>query len=222
MRKFLPVLLILLFCVPAFAADSPATEREKTLYALGHLMNRSIVNLRLTPAELEFVKRGLTDANAGKAPAVDMAVYGPKVQEMAMAARKSLAEKSAAENKAFLEKAAREKGAVKTPSGLVYLSLKEGTGKQPGPEDTVKAHYRGTFIDGREFDSSYRSGTPGEFQLNKVIKCFGEGMRRMKAGGKARLVCPASTANGDRGMADVIPPGATLVFEIELLDIKAK
>ncbi|MBE0602681.1 MAG: FKBP-type peptidyl-prolyl cis-trans isomerase [Deltaproteobacteria bacterium] len=122
--------------------------------------------------------------------------------------------------KAFEEKAGREKGAVTTASGLVYLSLKEGTGKTPGPTSTVKVNYRGTLPDGKEFDSSYKRGTPAEFPLNGVIKCFSEGLQKMKVGGKAKLVCPSKIAYGDQGAGDVIPPGATLQFEIELLGIK--
>ena len=115
-----------------------------------------------------------------------------------------------------------EHGAVKTDSGLVYLSLKDGTGAQPKPTDTVKAHYRGKFADGREFASSYKHGQPVDFSLQRVIKCWTEGLIRMKVGGKARLVCPANLAYGSRGAGGVIPPNTTLTFEIELLDVVAK
>jgi FKBP-type peptidyl-prolyl cis-trans isomerase FkpA len=125
----------------------------------------------------------------------------------------------AAASKVFEEKAAKEKGAVKTASGMVYLSLKEGAGKIPGPAAKVKVHYRGTLPDGKEFDSSYKRGTPAVFQLDKVIKCFGEGLQKMKVGGKARLVCPSKIAYGEKGAGDLILPGATLAFEIELLDV---
>jgi FKBP-type peptidyl-prolyl cis-trans isomerase FkpA len=112
--------------------------------------------------------------------------------------------------------------AVTTPSGLVFLSLKEGTGSNPAATDTVKVHYRGTFPDGREFDSSYKRGQPAEFPLDRVIKCWTEGVQRMKVGGKARLTCPPAIAYGERGAGGVIPPNATLQFEIELLDIHRK
>jgi FKBP-type peptidyl-prolyl cis-trans isomerase FkpA len=123
------------------------------------------------------------------------------------------------EPKTFLEKAATEKGAVKTGSGLVYKSLKEGTGASPAATDRVKVHYRGTLPDGTEFDSSYKRGTPAEFPLNGVIPCWTEGVQKMKVGGKAQLVCPPEIAYGNRGAGKVIPPNATLVFEVELLGV---
>ena len=109
---------------------------------------------------------------------------------------------------------------VSTPSGLVFQSVKEGVGISPAATDTVKVHYRGTFPDGREFDSSYKRGEPTEFPLNRVIPCWTEGVQRMKPGGKARLTCPASIAYGERGVGGVIPPNATLHFEIELVSVK--
>ena len=109
---------------------------------------------------------------------------------------------------------------VTTASGLVYQSLKDGTGASPAATDTVQVHYRGTFPDGREFDSSYRRGQPTEFPLNRVIPCWTEGVQRMKPGGKAKLTCPPAIAYGERGAGGVIPPNATLNFEIELLSVK--
>jgi FKBP-type peptidyl-prolyl cis-trans isomerase FkpA len=109
---------------------------------------------------------------------------------------------------------------VTTASGLIYQSLKDGTGAQPGAVDTVKVHYRGTLADGTEFDSSYKRGQPIEFPLNRVIPCWTEGVQRMKVGGKAKLVCPPAIAYGSRGAGGVIPPNATLNFEVELLDLR--
>lgn len=112
---------------------------------------------------------------------------------------------------------------VTLPSGLVYQSLKEGTGASPSATDTVRVHYRGTFPDsGKEFDSSYSRNEPTEFPLNRVIPCWTEGVQKMKVGGKARLVCPPSIAYGARGAGGVIPPNATLNFEIELLAVKGR
>ena len=119
--------------------------------------------------------------------------------------------------------AAKEPGAVVTSSGLVYRSLREGTGASPHATDVVKVHYRGTFPDGKEFDSSLSRGSPAEFALNGVIKCWTEGVQRMKIGGKAKLTCPAAIAYGQRGAGGgLIPPNATLNFEVELLGITAK
>ena len=118
--------------------------------------------------------------------------------------------------------AAKEAGAVVTASGLVYRSLKDGAGASPTASDKVKVHYRGTFPDGKEFDSSYKRNEAIEFPLNGVIKCWTEGVQRMKVGGKAKLTCPASIAYGERGAGGVIPPNATLLFEVELLAINGK
>ena len=122
---------------------------------------------------------------------------------------------------AVIDQAAAEKGAVKTESGMVYRSLKDGTGASPKETDVVRVHYRGTLPDGKEFDSSIARGQPAEFPLNRVIKCWTEGVQRMKVGGKARLTCPSSLAYGERGTpGGPIPPNATLIFEVELLGIK--
>ena len=115
--------------------------------------------------------------------------------------------------------AAKEPGASVTASGLVYRSLKDGSGASPAPTDTVKVHYRGTLLDGKEFDSSYSRGKPLEFPLNGVIKCWTEGVQRLQVGGSAKLTCPPAIAYGDRGAGGVIPPNATLNFDVELLGI---
>ena len=115
--------------------------------------------------------------------------------------------------------AAKEKGAIVTPSGLVYRALREGSGASPSAADTVKVHYRGTLADGTEFDSSYKRNAPAQFPLGGVIPCWTEGVQRMKVGGKAQLVCPAAIAYGARGAGGLIPPNATLKFEIELLAV---
>lgn len=214
MIRFCVVLAAVSACValPAWA-DDPKTEEDKTLYALGLALARELQVFNLSPAEAEQVKRGFADALSGRKPVVDLEAYGPKIQTLAQTRRASL-------SKDFLEKAAKEKGAVKTDSGLVYLSLKEGSGASPKASDTVKVHYRGTLTDGREFDSSYSRNSPAEFPLGGVIKCWTEGVARMKVGGKAKLVCPAAIAYGDRGAGNMIAPGATLVFEVELLEVK--
>lgn len=112
---------------------------------------------------------------------------------------------------------------VTTKSGLVFESIKDGTGASPKATDTVKVHYKGTFPDsGKEFDSSYKRGEPIEFPLQGVIPCWTEGVQLMKVGGKAKLTCPASIAYGARGAGGVIPPNATLNFEVELLGIKGQ
>jgi FKBP-type peptidyl-prolyl cis-trans isomerase FkpA len=126
------------------------------------------------------------------------------------------------EAKAYRERAAAAPGAVKTSSGLIYRELTAGTGASPLASDTVKVHYRGALIDGTEFDSSYKRNEPTEFPLNRVIPCWTEGLQRMKVGGKSQLVCPSAIAYGESGRPPVIPGGATLVFEIELLQISGR
>ena len=118
--------------------------------------------------------------------------------------------------------AAKEDGAVLTSSGLVYRSLKDGNGASPTASDKVTVHYKGTFPDGREFDSSYKRGQSIDFPLNRVIACWTEGVQRMKVGGKAKLTCPPEIAYGARGAGNAVPPNATLLFEVELLGIQGK
>ena len=106
--------------------------------------------------------------------------------------------------------------------GLTYKSVREGTGASPTATDAVRVHYRGTLMNGTEFDSSYKRNEPATFPLNRVIPCWTQGVQRMKVGGKAELVCPPELAYGERGAGGTIPPNATLRFEIELLDINPR
>jgi FKBP-type peptidyl-prolyl cis-trans isomerase FkpA len=199
-------------------AAAPATEEEKTLYALGLQVYRSLAQFDLSPAEMELVERAIADAAAGK-PAVDVNEWAPKLQPFGQARSARVAERQKGASKAYLAKAATEPGAVKTESGLIYMDLQPGTGASPKASDTVKVNYRGTLIDGTEFDSSYKRGQPAQFPLSGVIRCWTEGVQKMKVGGKARLVCPSEIAYGDSGRPPTIPGGATLIFEIELLEI---
>jgi FKBP-type peptidyl-prolyl cis-trans isomerase len=129
------------------------------------------------------------------------------------------AEAKKGEGLAFLENAAAEPGAIKTASGLVYRELVPGAGPQPGPTAKVRVHYTGSFIDGEVFDSSVQKGQPAEMSLQQVFPGWSEGVQLMKVGGKAKLVIPPEQAYGDRGIPQRIPPGATLIFEVELLAI---
>jgi FKBP-type peptidyl-prolyl cis-trans isomerase FkpA len=223
-KKFtvLSILAVTFVSTPSFAIDPPKTEDEKTFYSVGLIIARQLKVFNLSADELERVKQGLSDGATGAKPLVEVADYNSKVQEMAKARRKAQGDKLAVAGKEFLEKAAKEKGAVKTESGLVYLSLKEGTGESPKATDTVKVHYVGTLPDGNEFDSSYKRNKPIDFKLDAVIKCWTEGVQKMKPGGKAKLVCPSSIAYGENGAGEMILPGATLVFEVELLEVVKK
>jgi FKBP-type peptidyl-prolyl cis-trans isomerase FkpA len=211
MRTLIIAALVTLIALPAYAAGEPKTEDQKTLYAVGLVMARQLSIFELTADELDFVKQGLSDGSTGKTPLVDLEAYQAKIQKMAFA-------RSDAKAREFLEKEAKEKGAVKKPSGLLYFPLKEGSGASPTATDKVKVNYRGTLVNGTEFDSSYKAGKPVEFALNQVIKCWTEGVQLMKVGGKAKLVCPSELAYGERGSRG-IPPNAPLVFEVELLEV---
>jgi FKBP-type peptidyl-prolyl cis-trans isomerase FkpA len=202
------------------AADaSLKTEDDKTLYALGLAISRSLGQFSLTPAELEKVKAGLSDGVLNHKAQVELETYGPKIQALQQTRAQALAANEKKLGDAYLAKAAAEKGAIKTPSGIVIKTLKEGTGPQPKATDQVKVHYHGTLIDGTVFDSSVQRNEPATFPLNGVIPCWTEAVQTIKVGGKSRIVCPASLAYGDRGSPPTINPGATLTFEVELLAI---
>ena len=210
---------------PKAASPSPApgglaTEQDKTVYAIGLMLGRNLEPLSLTPTELDLVQKAISDAATGKKPEVDLQTYGPKIDGWAKARVSEHAKGEKEKARAFAEGAAKEAGAVRTPSGLVYRTLSVGKGASPAATDTVKVNYVGTLTDGTEFDSSVKRGQPAEFKLNQVIGCWSEGVQKMKVGEKARLVCPSDIAYGDQGHPPVIPGGATLVFEIELLDVK--
>jgi FKBP-type peptidyl-prolyl cis-trans isomerase FkpA len=216
------LVLAALFATRAWAAEGPKETDRETLYALGVAMSQSIRSLGFTPAEFEAVKEGLTDGALHRPLKVDMEKYRPLVAEL-VHSRQAVA--AAAERKAgaeYLAKAAGASGAIKTTSGAIVQTIKAGSGASPGPADTVTVHYVGTLIDGTQFDSSKQHGGPATLSLGRVIKCWTEGLQKMKVGGKSRLVCPAEIAYGERGAPPVIKPGATLVFEIELLGIGEK
>ena len=194
-------------------AQELKTEDDKTIYALGLTLGRSIKAFDLSPAEIELVHKGMMDSLTQARPAVELEKYSPKLQPLAKARQERV-------NQRFVEDAATEKGAVKLPSGVVYKELTPGKGASPKASDTVKVNYRGTLINGVEFDSSYKRNSPAEFALNTVIPCWTEGVQKLKVGGKAQLVCPSKTGYGEKGSPPTIPPNSTLVFEIELLGIQ--
>ena len=201
------------------AASGPQSDEQKTLYAMGLVMGRNLSGLGLSEADLEMLTLGMTDEALGKPKKASLEEFGPKIQAFAQGRASALAAKEKQASAGFLEKAAAEPGAQKKPSGLIYTEVAAGTGANPKPSDTVKVHYTGKLVDGTVFDSSVERGQPAEFTLGGVIPCWQEGVQLMKKGGKARLVCPSDLAYGDVGQGGKIKGGATLVFDVELLDI---
>ena len=212
--------LVLAAAVSVRAAEPELkTDDQKTLYALGLALGQNIASFSLTAPEIELVKAGLTDAVLNRKKQVELETYGPKIQEFAKARQATAAAAEKKAGQAFLDKAASEPGATKAPAGFVITTLKPGAGESPKASDKVKVHYQGTLTDGTVFDSSYQRGEPVTFPLNGVIRCWTEGLQMMKVGGKSRFVCPSELAYGERGAPPRIKPGATLVFEVELLEI---
>ena len=203
----------------ALAADPELkTDDDKTLYALGLVISNQLSVFKLSPAELEVVKAGLTDGTLKHTPKVDIEAFGPKIKPLADARLASGLTDEKKKGKAYLEPIAAKPNIKKTGTGLLMETIKEGTGASPVPADTVKVSYKGTLIDGTVFDSSEKHGGPQTFSLGQVYKCWAEGLTFMKTGGKAKLYCPADIANGDQPRG-LIPAGATLIFEVELLEI---
>jgi len=201
------------------AAADLVNDEQKTLYAIGVALSQSVHGFSLSETELELVKAGLSDGVLKRPLKVDMQTYGPKIEVMGKARGAAVAEKEKKAGAAFLAKAAAEPGVKKTASGAIVKTVKEGNGPSPTATDKVKVHYHGTLVDGTVFDSSVKRGQPVTFPLGNVIKCWTEGLQQMKVGGKSRLICPADIAYGDRGSPPIIRPGATLIFEVELLEI---
>lgn len=225
----MPMLVLALLILLAAAGPAPAaappelkTDEQKILYVLGVVVGRNLSAFNLSAAELELVQQGLADVVLRHETRVPIETYASRLGEFQ---KTRLAATAAAERKAGQALAARlasEKNTTRTASGLIITTLKDGTGARPTATDQVRVHYHGTLTDGTVFDSSVQRGDPVVFPLNAVIPCWSEGLQLMKVGGKSRLVCPADLAYGDRGAPPLIKPGATLVFEVELLEIGRK
>jgi FKBP-type peptidyl-prolyl cis-trans isomerase FkpA len=219
MRKLIIFIFVFVLAVPAWAIQ-PQTEDQKTLYALGVSLAKNISILNLSTEEYEFVKQGLTDAAAGNKLTAEPEAYKQNINKLFQTRTQVAAQKQKELAKPYLENAAKEKDAQKMASGLIYRQIKAGTGAQPQASDIVKVHYIGTLIDGKEFDNSVKRGQPAEIPLGMAIPCWTEGIGKIKVGGKAKLICPSDLAYGDKGKPPIISGGATLVFEVELLEVK--
>jgi FKBP-type peptidyl-prolyl cis-trans isomerase FklB len=214
---------------PKSAGTSTLTsKKDKESYAIGMNMGRS---LKAQPVDVDpaIVARGLKDALSGaklaltddEAKAVLTELQG-EVQKAQEAKMSQLSDANKKEGTAFLAANKAKQGVTTLPSGLQYKIEKEGTGPKPAASDTVVCNYRGTLIDGKEFDSSYKRGQPASFPVSGVIKGWTEALQLMPVGSKWDLYVPAELAYGDRGAGPDIGPGATLIFEVELLSIQGK
>jgi FKBP-type peptidyl-prolyl cis-trans isomerase FkpA len=224
LMRFVVSCLVTLLCfgtTSAFAAASePTTDEQKTFYALGLAINQSLSNFNLSEPEFELVKSGIIDGFLKRPPKVDLNAFGPKISELQQARASVIAEAEKKVGAAFLTKAAAESGAKKTQSGAVLITIKEGNGATPKIADTVKVHVLGTLVDGTVFDGSAKQGMPVTLRVNEMSKCWVEGIQQIKVGGKSKLICPSNLAYRDKGLPPLIKPGATLVFEIELLEVE--
>jgi FKBP-type peptidyl-prolyl cis-trans isomerase FkpA len=216
------ILALALLASPANTGEVPAalkTENQKVLYSLGVALGRNISVFSLSTEELKFVTMGLKDSVLGYKAQVDLNIYGGKIDELAKDRMAVKAKTQKEKDKPYMNRATKKKGGRSFPSGLILQEIRSGTGNSPTADSTVRAHYKGTLTDGKVFDSSYERNSPADFPLTGVIPCWTEALTKMKVGGKARLICPSAIAYGDQGRPPQIPGGATLVFEVELLDI---
>lgn len=208
------------------AADAELKDqKDKVSYAIG-LDIGTTLKRQLIDVNGAILNSGIQDGLSGKKALMTeeqiketMAAFQKDMMAKQAAAKKEAGEKNTAEGKKFLEENKSKEGVKTTASGLQYKVLKEGTGASPKATDTVKVNYRGTTIDGTEFDSSYKRGEPATFPVNRVIKGWTEGLQLMKVGSKYQFVIPADLAYGERGAGSDIGPNAVLLFDVELLDI---
>lgn len=203
------------------------TEKAKVSYAIGFSMGESLRTIK-DELEIETLLQGLRDGSQGADKAqmtpesiqTTLMEFQKKQTEIMSKKRQESAGKNKEEGEAFLKENAKKEGVVTTPSGLQYKVLIQGTGPTPKATDMVKVHYRGTLINGTEFDSSYKRGQPAVFALNRVIPAWTEGVQLMKVGAKYMFFAPSNLAYGERGAGKDIGPNSTLIFEVELLGIE--
>jgi FKBP-type peptidyl-prolyl cis-trans isomerase FkpA len=223
-RSSLLALTLLLLAAPSgWAKDEkevkPVSEDDKAFYALGAHLGRQLKPLSLNPRELEMLQLGMSDSAMRRELAVEPADQAERINAIRMERLMAAARSERLAGQALLEEAANAEGAVRTSSGLVYREVSAGTGEAPGEKSVVKVHYHGTLRDGSVFDSSVQRNEPAQFPLERVIPCWTEGLQLMKVGGKSHLTCPPELAYGDAGFPPGIPGGATLSFDVELLEI---
>jgi len=234
MRRKISIITFILVLASASIAlggtppEAPRTQFEKESYSMGYQLGLSIRNDEID-VEFEQLVKGLHAAIDGTEPLLgiqDMrrliADLRKRARETALRRMQELTVRNAEESERFLAENRKHAGIQTTPSGLQYKVLTDGSGAAPGPEDTVRVNYRGTFIDGREFDSSYSKGEPQTIRTDGVIKGWTEALQMMRAGAKWQIFVPPHLAYGRSGLGQKIPPNKVLVFEIELLSVDQK
>jgi FKBP-type peptidyl-prolyl cis-trans isomerase FklB len=222
------ILCVLLAAAPVVAAERPElkTQKDKISYVIGLDMGNSLKR-NMIDVNLEIVSRGLKDALSGEKPLMTeqemketIIALQKDLQAKQQEMTKALAEKNKKEGEAFLAENKKKQGVITMPSGLQYKILTDGNGKSPKATDTVTVNYKGTLIDGTEFDSSYKRGQPMTFVVNGVIPGWTEALQLMKVGSKWQLFIPSNLAYGERGAGGPIGPNAVLIFEVELISVK--
>lgn len=202
------------------------TEMDKVSYAIGYDIGRSILSEDIEGLDLAVMYRGMRDAQSGEGIMTDdeMMEALMQFQQDMMMRQQMEAERQSSSNKAegeeFLARNAERDDVTVTSSGLQYRVIEEGTGARPTQNSRVTVHYRGTLIDGTEFDSSHSRGEPATFGVGQVIPGWTEGLQLMRVGGKYELFIPSELGYGERGTQGAIGPNAALIFEVELLDIE--
>lgn len=226
--QLVAIVVLVVFSGFADAQDRPVlkTDKDKVSYSIGLDIG---TNFKRQSVDLDqkALAAGIADGLSGGKPLLTedevrkvLAQFQQQMAAKAQAMAQQLADKNQKEGEAFLAENKKKKGVITLPSGLQYRVITAGTGKIPKATDTVTTHYRGTLIDGTEFDSSYKRGEPASFPVNGVVKGWTEALQLMKVGSKWQLVIPSNLAYGPQGAGQVIGPNATLIFEIELLSIK--
>jgi len=222
------VVAIALIAGNAFGQTStaPKTDKQKVSYTIGISLAKDFKarNIEVDP---QMLYQGLKDELGGKKLALteqEMEIVMQKFQQEMTAKMEKIQKEESVKNRqagdTYLAQNKKKPGVITLADGLQYRIIKKGNGPKPTATQTVKVHYRGTFIDGKEFDSSYKRGEPAEFPVNGVIPGWSEALMLMPVGSKWEVVIPPDLAYGDNGAGAVIPPGSTLVFEVELLEVK--